>query len=50
MKVETAAERGEMSTVYRLIKQLCRHTQTSVSIVKNKAGNPLTREETQAKR
>ena len=50
MKVETAAERGEMSTVYRLRKQLYSHTQASVSIVKDKEGNPLTTEETQAKR
>ena len=41
-KVETAAERGEMSTVYRLTKQLCRHTKASVIIVKDKEGNPLT--------
>ena len=50
MKVETAAERGEISTVYRLTKQLCRHTKASVSIVKDKEGNPLTTEKTQAKR
>ena len=48
MNVETAAERGEMSTVYRLAKQLCRHIQASVSIVKNKDRNPLTTEETKA--
>ena len=42
MKVETAAERGEMSTVYRLTKQLCRHTKASVSIAKDKEGNPMT--------
>ena len=46
MNVETAAERGEISTVYRLTKQLCRHTKTSVSIVKDKEGNHLTTEET----
>ena len=50
MKVETAAERGDMSTVYRLTKQLCRHTHASVSIVKDKEGNPLTTEDIQAKR
>ena len=41
---------GEMSTVYRLTKQLCRHINVSVSIVKDKEGNPLTTEETHAKR
>ena len=50
MKVETAAERGEMSTVYRPTKQLCRHTKACESIVKDKEGNPLTTEETQARR
>ena len=50
IKVETAAERGETSTFYRLTKQLCRHTQASVSMVKDKEGNPLTTKETQAKR
>ena len=50
MKVETDADRGEMSTAYRLTKQLYRHTKASVSIVKDKEGNPLTTEETQAKR
>ena len=50
MKVETAAERGELSTVYRLIKQLCRHTKANVSIVKDKEGNHMPTEETQAKR
>ena len=49
-KVVTAAERGEMSTIYRLTKQLCRYTKTSVSSVKDKEENPLTTEETQAKR
>ena len=39
-----------MSTVYRLTKQLSRHTKASVSIVKDKEGNPLSTEETQAKR
>ena len=33
MKVETA---GEVSTVYRIAEQLCRDTQASVSIVKDK--------------
>ena len=46
MEVETAAERGEMNTVYRLTKQFCRH---SVSIIKDKEGNHLTTEGTQAK-
>ena len=50
LKVEIAAERGDMSTVYRLTKQLCRHTKASVSIVKDKEGNSLTTEESQAKR
>ena len=50
MKVETAAKRGKLSTVYRLTKQLCRHTKASVSIVNDKEGNPLTTEEIQAKR
>ena len=50
MKVETASESGEMSIVYRLTKQLCRHIQTSVIIVNDKGGNPLTTEEPQAKR
>ena len=50
MKVETASERGEMSTVYRLTKQLCRNTKANVSIVKDKEGNYLSTEETQAKR
>ena len=39
-----------MTTAYRLTKQLCRHTQASVSIVKDKEENPLTAEETQTKR
>ena len=46
IKVETAAERGEMSKFYRLTKQLCRHTKASVSIVKDKEGNPMTTDET----
>ena len=50
MKEETATKRGEMSTVYRLTKQLCRHTKASVSIVKDKEGNPLITEEIQVKR
>ena len=50
IKLETAAERGEVSTVYRLTKQLCRHTQASVSIVNDKEGNPRKTEETQPKR
>ena len=49
-KVQTSAEKGEISTVYRLTKQLCSHTQASVSIVKYKEGSPLTTEETQANR
>ena len=48
--VETAAEIGGMSTVYRQTKQLCGHTQSSVSSVKDKEWNPLTTEETQANR
>ena len=50
MKVETTAERGEISTVYRLTKQPCRHTQASVSIAKDKEWNTVTTEETKAKR
>ena len=43
MKVETDAEREEMGTIvflYRLTKQLCRHIQASVNIVRDKEGNP----------
>ena len=50
MKVETAVERVDMSTVYRQTKQLCRHTHASVNIVNDKEGNLLTTEETQVKR
>ena len=50
MKVKTAEERGEMSTIYRLTKQLCRHTKASVNIVKDKEENSLTTEEILAKR
>ena len=39
MKLEIAAERGEISTVYRLAKQLCRYTQASESNVNDKEGN-----------
>ena len=39
-----------MSTVYRMTRQLCIHTQISVSIVKDKGINPLTTEEPQAMR
>ena len=46
MKVETAADRGGRSTVYRLTKQLYKHTKATVS----KEGNPMTTEETQTKR
>ena len=50
MQVETSTERGVMSTVNILTKQLCRHTQASVSIANDKEGNPLKTEEAQAKR
>ena len=36
MKVETAAGRGDISTVYRPIKQLCRLFNASISIVNEK--------------
>ena len=41
LKVKTDAERGEISTFYRLTKQFCRHTNASVSIVKDKEGNRI---------
>ena len=49
-KAETAAQKGELSTVYRITKQLCRHTKVAASIVKDKDGNALTTEQMQAKR
>ena len=47
---EKAAQKGELSTVYRITKQLCRHTKVATSIVKDKDGNALTTEQMQAKR
>ena len=32
-KAETAAQKSELSTVYRITKQLCRHTKVAASIV-----------------
>ena len=49
-KAETAAQKSELSTVYRITKQLCRHTKVAASIVKDKDGNALTTEQMQAKR
>ena len=49
-KAETAAQKTELSTVYRITKQLCRHTKVAASIVKDKDGNALTTEQMQAKR
>ena len=49
-KAETAAQKGELSTVYRITKQLCRHIKVAASIVKDKDGNALTTEQMQAKR
>ena len=49
-KAETAAQKSELSTVYRITKQLCRHTKEAASIVKDKDGNALTTEQMQAKR
>ena len=49
-KAETAAQKGELSTVYRITKQLCIHTKVAASIVKDKDGNALTTEQMQAKR
>ena len=43
-------QRGEMSTVYRLTKPLCRQIDGSLSIVNHKEGNPMTAEDIQAKR
>ena len=49
-KPETVAQKGELSTVYRITKQLFRHTKVAASIVKDKDGNILTTEQMQAKR
>ena len=49
-KAETAAQKGELNTVYRITTQLCRHTKVAASIVKDKNGNALTTEPMQAKR
>ena len=49
-KAETAAQKSELSTVYRITRQLCRHTKVAASIVKDKDGNALTTEQMQAKR
>ena len=49
-KWETAAQKGELSTVYRITKQLYRHTKIAASIVKDKDGNALTTKQMQAKR
>ena len=38
-----------LGTVYRITKQLCRHTKVSASIVKDKDGNALTNKQMQAK-
>ena len=43
------AQKGELSTVYKITKQLCRHTKVAVSIVKDKDEN-ITTEQMQAKR
>ena len=48
--METAAHKNELSTVYRITKQLCRHTKVVASIVKDKDGNALTTEQMQDKR
>ena len=40
-KAETAAQKGELSTVYRITKQLCRHIKVAASIVKDKDENAL---------
>ena len=47
-KAETVAQKSELSTVYRITKQLCRHTKVAASI--DKDGNALTTEQMQAKR
>ena len=50
-KAETAAQKGELSTVYRITKQLSRHTKVVVAgMVKDKNGNARTTEQMQAKR
>ena len=49
-KAKTASQKGELSTVYRITKQLCRHTNVAASIVKDKDGNALTTEHMQVKR
>ena len=49
-KAETAAQKSELSAVYRITKQLCRHSKVAASIVKDKDGNALTTEQMQAKR
>ena len=49
-KAETAAQKSELTTVYRITKQLCRHTKVAASIVKDKNGNVLTTEHMQTKR
>ena len=48
--METAEQKGELSTVYRITKQLCRHTKVAASIVKDKDGSALTTKQMQTKR
>ena len=49
-KTEIAAHNGELSTVYMITMQFCRHTKVAASIVKDNDGNALTTEQMQAKR
>ena len=49
-EAERAANRGEMSTVYKITKQLCGGTQSKPSQVKGKDGKPITTEREQAAR
>ena len=46
---ETTAIRGEMSTVYKITKQLCGTRNVKANQVKDKQGKTLTKEEDQAK-
>ena len=44
------AQKSEVSTVYWITKQLCRHIKVAASIVKDKDGSALTTEQMKAKR